>query len=340
MDDREFVDFLAAAWERRDWTTGVEEDADGAYMITGDRESGERGLMLVFPDSDATVAGQPVQRLAGICDAKNVDLGVVATRGAVSDDAERIADANDVHLVDADTLAETVEAEGFEDLLEKYETGDGSSFLDAIPTPNGLPSVLQSPAPVPVPARSLTALLVLVGVLAVALAGLQSVGLLALDGGALPVDGFGFGSGSDDFAVTATSLDGATEAGIGVAWNAQAEGAELDVNGTHYRAPEGEKFVVVTMSVTNDRPASSRFAADRLAFAANGTTQGPHTLANASNQLPERLQLGPDESRTTWVAFTVDDSAESGTLLALHRENAPPVRFERNSSLTWQPTGP
>ena len=153
------------------------------------------------------------------------------------------------------------------------------------------------------------------------------------------VDGFGFGGGSDDFAVTATSLDGGTEAGIGVAWNAQAEGAELDVNGTHYRAPEGETFVVVSMRVTNDRPATSRFAADRLAFAANGTTQGPHALANASGQLSSQVRLGPDESRPGWVAFTVDESAESGTLLALHRENAPPVRFERDSSLTWQPTG-
>lgn len=338
MDDREFVDFLAAAWERRDWTTAVEEDSDDTYMITGDRETGERGLMLVFPDPDATVAGQPVQRFAGICDAKNVDLGVVATRGTVSDDAERIADVNDVYLVDADRLAETVETEGFEDLVEEFETGDTSSLLDRIPIPSGLPNVLRSPAPLPVPARSLTALLVVVGVVAVALAGLQSVGLLALDGVALPVDGFGLGSGSDDFAVTATSLEGGTTAGIGVAWNARVAGTELDVNGTHYRAPEGEQFVVVAMTVTNDRPATSRFDADRLAFAANGTTQGPHTLANASGQVPPRMQLGPDESRTTWVAFTVDEHAESGTLLALPGENAPPIRFERDASVEWPPS--
>lgn len=335
MDDRGFAEFLAALWEQRGWETGIQEEGEedgveeGTFMVTGDRGSGERGLMLVVPGTDAEVAGQPVQRVVGICDAKNVDLGVVATRGEFTEAAERIAEANDIHLLDPAALEETVHAEGLEDVVEEYASS-GGSLLDDLSLPSVLPTVFRTPSPPPIPTRALTGLLVLVGVAALALVGLQTVGVLALDPGTLPTGGIGLGGG-DDITVTAASLDGGTGSGLGVAWSASREGRDLDVNGTQYRAPEGEQFVVVAMRVTNDRPATSRLTPDRLAFAANGTVHGPHALENATGGLPVRL--GPDESQIVWVAFTVDADADSGTLLGLPSENGPPLRFEHDPSI-------
>ncbi|MGM0398491.1 MAG: restriction endonuclease [Halobacteriota archaeon] len=335
MDDRGFVEFLSEVWEQRGWNTAVAEEDPGQFMITGDRGSGERGLMLVVPAEDETVAGKPVQSLVGICDAKNVDVGVVATRGEFSDDAERIAAANDVHLLDTAALEATVAEEGLEDLVEEFSTGS-DSLTDRLPIPSAVPAVLRHPSPPPIPTRALTVLLVVVGVVALAIVGAQSMGIgLGPLGsiGAVPADALGLGGGGsgEDFTVTAVSLAGTGDDAVAVAWNAETRSSLTTADETKYDAPKGSKFVVVHMRLTNHGETAKPFGAEMLGFAANDTVRSPRELEDTDDGLP--ILLKPDQSETVWVVFSVEDDERSGTLLGLATDDTPPLRFEHDPSV-------
>lgn len=334
MDDRGFVEFLSEVWEQRGWDTAVAEEETGQFMITGDRGSGERGLMLVVPAEDATVAGKPVQSLVGICDAKNVDVGVVATRGEFSDDAQRIAEANDLHLLDTAALEATVADEGLEDLVEEY-AAESTSLVERLPIPSGVSAIVRRPSPPPIPTRALTMLLIVVGVIAVAIVGAQSLGFgLGPLGplGAVPGDlpGLG-GGGGDDFTVTAVSLAGTGDDAVEVAWNAETRSSLTTAEGTEYDAPDGSKFVVVHMRLTNHGEAATPFDAEMLGFGANDTVRSPRELSDADDGFP--VLLKPDQSETVWVVFTVEKDQRSGTLLGLATEDTPPLRFEHDPSV-------
>ena len=332
MDDRGFVEFLAALWEQRGWETSVQDDDPEQFMITGDKESGERALMMVHPDTDATVAGQPVQSLVGICDAKNVDLGVVATRGEFTDDAERIAAANDIHLLDTDALEATVETEGLEDIVEEFAHGSSGSVLGGISVSNIVPAVLRAPSPPSIPTRGLTTLLILVGIVAIGLVGLQSMGVLGADAVPLPDGGFALGDGdSDEFTVTAVSLTEQSDEGITIAWTATRQQAVSVGNGSQYEPPDGEQFVVVEMRISNDGSSTAALRTQDLGFAANNVHHQPHRLDGADGQPP--VVVEPGQSESVWVVFTVDAEATSGTLLGLPGEEGAPMRFERDSSV-------
>ncbi|MFB6093575.1 MAG: restriction endonuclease [Halanaeroarchaeum sp.] len=323
LDERDYVEFLAAVWEHRGWETEVQPEEDSTFMIAGDRPDGGRALMLVDPSTEATVDVDRVGELARICDAKNVDLGVVATRGDVTEDAERRAADDDLHVLDTETLEATVESEGLEDLLETVEDGGGIGAV----LPSDLPFPTPSVSPPTIPTRGIAALLVIVGVAAAAVVGLQTAGVLGAGALDLPV-----GLESDDgLTATAVSLTGGEGEGVHVAWTANRRSTLPGPNGTTYRPPAGDTFVVVTMAVSNDRGATTRLQASTFAFAANGTVHGPHRLAGASGQLP--VTLDPGRTNTTWVAFTVDAEAERGTLLALPNGGSVPVRFEHRPRL-------
>ncbi|MFB6131879.1 MAG: restriction endonuclease [Halanaeroarchaeum sp.] len=341
MSDRDFVDFLAAVWEQRGWKTAVSEgEAAGQYMLTGDREDGERGLMLIVPDESATVAGKPVRKTAEICESKNVDLGVVATRGELTDEAREIADRNDIYLLDTGALEATVAEEGLQDVVEEYSNGSAGSILGTLAAPLGLLSALKRPSPFPIPTRALTVFLVVLGIAAVVIGGVQAMGMGVGFGGIIPdigvLPGIG-GGGSDGMTMTAVSLTGSADADLEIAWDATTRSTIVAANNTTYPAPEGEKFVVVEMRVTNDRPATSTVSLGAFGFATNGEIRGPHPLNGTDGPFP--LTLDPNESETAWVVFTVDANADSGTLLALPTEGTPPIRFERDRSVDTGPGG-
>jgi len=336
MTDRGFVDFLSALWESRGWETGVQEDEPGVFMITGDRETGQRGLLLVLPAPDATVPGKPVQTVASICDAKNVDVGVVATRGGFSDDAERIADANDVHLLDETALEKTVEAEGLEDLVEEHSTDGGGSLFDRLPIPSR--PALRSPSPPGIPTRGLTTLLVVAAVVAIGLVGAQHFGVLPDLTAQVPgfVPSFGVGGGGG-FTVTAASLTAGNGSAVDVTWNAAVQSSVTTQEGATFSAPEGEKFVVVQMNVTNNREEPVIFRSSTLGFAANNTRRGPRHLKGALGQPP--AQIPPGNTTSLWVVFSVDRDVQSGTLLGLPGSDTPPIRFHRDSDLPIRVAG-
>lgn len=330
LSERGFVEFLAEIWERRGWTTAITEDDQGRNLISGDRESGERGLISVAPAEDATVAGKDVQTLVGLCDEKNVDVGVVATRGEFTDDAERIAEVNDIHLVGPATLETTVIEEGFEDLLEQYAS-EAPSLLERLPLLSSLPTIFRRPSPPPIPTRALTVLLIVVGVAAVAVVGAQSVGVGIGAIGLFPGEVVDLGGDSNELTVTAVSLTENADEAIVVAWRARSQSTLVTPNGTRYDPPAGETFVVVEATVTNERAATSTLAADTFGFAANDTVTAPQKLNGTESPLP--VQLAPEESETVWLVFTVDESEDAGTLLGLPGENTPPIRFEHDSSV-------
>ncbi|MFB6124790.1 MAG: restriction endonuclease [Halanaeroarchaeum sp.] len=330
MTDRAFVDFLAAMWAERGWETGVAEEEAGVFMITGDRSTGQRGLMLVVPGTGAVVPGKRAQTVASICDAKNVDVGVVATRGTFSDDAQRIAEVNDVHLLDGEALEETVESEGMHDLVESFvdNPAGGSSLRDRLPLPDELPS-LRSPSPIQIPTRGLMALLGLVAVIAIGVVGAQTVGVVP-DLGTLPVLG---GAGGSGFTMTAASLSSGTGGGgLDVAWHARPQ-KKVVTDAGRFEPDPGSRFVVVQMNVTNRGDSQMVVTPRFFGLAANNSRVGPQLLNGAKGQPP--MPVPPGGERSVWVAFPVDEGVDEGTLLGLPGERVPPIRFHRDRSLSF-----
>lgn len=137
-----------------------------------------------------------------------------------------------------------------------------------------------------------------------------------------------FGSDAEDLTVTAVSLTQPSEESVVVSWRARTQSTLVTPNGTRYDPPAGETFVVVEATVTNQRVATSTLAAETLGFAANDTVIAPQTLNGTESQLP--VQLAPEESKTVWIVFSVEESEDTGTLLGLPGVNTPPIRFQHD----------
>lgn len=340
MGEQDFVDFLAAFWESRGWDTGVTERDEGVFMVTGDKPDGQRGLMLVVPDPAATITGQMTQKLVTLVQEKGIDMGVAATRGDFSDDAQRIADANGVHLLDVPTLEETVAAEDAQDLVAEFAGGGGGgggggsgSFLDAVPSLD---------VPVPGGLGGGTKFLAL-GVLAivVVVGGIQFMGMGSVLGGAvagLPIPDLGLvGGGGGGYTMTAVSLSAGNATPVDVRWDVRTQSTVVAPNGESFTAPEGKKFVVVQFNVSNPAAETLVFRARHLSLATDGTRYGNQPLQGASGQLP--LMVEGKSSKKGYLVYTVPAESTSATLLGLPGEEAPPMDFERDRSLEFQVGG-
>lgn len=338
MSDRDYVEFLATLWERHGWETGIQESDPGEFLVTGDRETGERGLMLAVPDPDATIGGDRVQRIVETTNEKNVEIGVVATRGTVTDEAAQVADRNDIFLVDSSDLEETVATVGAESLVEEFNDDGGTSILDRLPVPDGVPAILRSPNPLPIPARSLTILLVVVGVIAVGYVGIHHVGAGIDPGALLSQLGMGIGGGSSGgMTITAASFTedaGSANEQLNVSWTAEQRSAVTTENGNQYDPPPNETFVVVQMNVTNPGTDPVVFRPASLGFATNGTQQGVHLLQGARGQPP--IEIPANRTESVWVTFTVPEGTNAGTIVGRPGDSLPALRFERDASLTIQ----
>ena len=341
MGNRGFVEFLAAFWESRGWETGITERDEGVFMITGDRGNGERGLMLVVPDPEAKISGQLLQKLVTITQNKGVEVGVAATRGSFSQDAEAIASANGVHLLDPATLEETVHEEGATDLVERFSgetAGDGggdgdegSSLVDRLPI-GSVPGGLSSTA-----GGAVRTLVVLIVVFAVVFGAVQFLGIGGMFGGAvagLPLPDIGGSLGGDaGYTMTAVSLTSGNGTAIDVRWNARTQSTIVAPNGASFDAPEGKTFVVVAVNVSNPSDEPVIFRADYLALATGDTRYGNQPLQGASGQLPMQVEAG--SSASGYVVYTVPAESESGTLLGLPGGDVPPMTFERDRDLAF-----
>lgn len=333
----DFAGLLAAVWDERDWTTDVQErEEEDDFLVAGDRGSGanvERGLILVRPGRDEEIGGQALQRFARLCEEKRVDVRVVATRGEFTEHAERVAAANDVHLLAPDALAATVREEGLEYLIEEYEadadagdetgSGDGAGPLAALPLP-GLPFAIPFGVPESLPGgigRLVVGALLVVAVFG---AGMAASGVLVQDGADETDDGF---------PVSALSTASANEAAnVTVRWSAEVQ-PRIELPNATYEAPAGERFVVVRLAVTNRGSEPRAIRSQRFVLAANGTTHANQPLNGTRYFPPMRLDAG--ETRDVWTVFSVPEGATSGTLLVDQQVGSGPVaiRFVRDPAL-------
>lgn len=341
MGERDFVEFLAAFWESRGWTTGIREWEADAYLVAGDRDNGTRGLMLVVPGEGATVDGQLMQKAASVIRSKGVDVGVAATRGSFAGEARQVANANDIHLLDPGALEQTIAQEDAFDLLEEFSSGGGRSLGDRLP---GLPSPT-----IPLPGGRIRVILIVVVVLVVGYAGLGVVGLGDLPASlfaslplpsiplpSLPIPHLGLGLGGSSFPVTAVSLSQGSATPVDVRWDARRQESIVAPNGETFAAGANETFVVVQVNVSNPTNESMVFRANYLSLSANNTRYGNQFLKGGSGQLPVQVPAGG--SKRAYVVYSIPKDAASATLLGLPGKKIPPMRFARDPELAFQAT--
>ncbi|WP_336034977.1 restriction endonuclease [Halobacterium yunchengense] len=312
MPESAFPEFLAAFWAEKGWSTSVQPNDDGTYLVGGDKEDGTRGLIGVRPGGSTEIGASEVEDFAAFCDRKGVDVRVMATRGRFTTGARSAADAGDVHLLDPNELASSVREEGVEDLVGEYADEDDGSVLDALP---GLPI----PVPSGVPVVPVAAAVVVVA--AAVFAGPALVG-------AVPFVGGGGGGGDADVAFTSFSLAADENATAVAEWDARVQDEVVTANNT-FRPNESETFVVVQLNVTaGESPATLR--SGHFALAVNGTNHAPQAFTNASREfrgalLPTRVE--PGQSGRAVVVFTVPADVDGATLV--ERAEGPGLRFER-----------
>ncbi len=343
----QLADILSQAWVNRGWETDVAEDDDGSFFVTGDQGNGKRGLILVLP-GDVEVPGKRLQQYASLVKKKSVDVRVVATQGSFTDDAERIAKANDVHLLDPQAVLETVEAEGLEGGLSRFASenggGDGGggggigALLPGLPGPSlGLPSGVPLPSP---GGKGLKSVLVIVLIATSLLAGFAGGAFLGPGGGggggAVAAAMGGLVGGGDDVAVASFSTAEPGSAGLTVHWNARTANSVV-ANGSSYEAPEDSRFLVVQLVVENTGDDRVPVKAGDFLVNANGTRYAHQPLDGARPF--EMAAVSPGNETTGWVVFAIPDDATDAVLVPDTGAAGGPVTFVRDSSLTINGTG-
>jgi len=375
LEDREFAEMLAAIWERHGWSTDVTTQAE-TVMVAGDRPDGRRGAILVASGS-GVVGEAPVQQLQELKAEKGIDVAVAATNESFSQDARDLAGRESIHLLDPETLAETAEAQGFEDLLEQYSGGGSSAGLGSI-LPSGLLGAVQSGSSAPfkalsslsslVPGRSTLgsvinlftggsgsrALVAVVGIVGVLLLGnVFGFGVFGGGLGGLPIPDFGIldaiggvlgalplpelGLGGGGYSVTAVSLVDADAEPVAIEWDAKQTSEVVGPNGTRYESPENYTFVVVQLNASNPTAETVLLEPSTFGYATGKKRYGPQPLDGAQGQLP--VVVPPLSYNRGYVVFSVPEEADSGTLLALPGPEATPIDFERNRGLEYQIQG-
>ncbi|MFC3478296.1 restriction endonuclease [Halobacterium litoreum] len=319
MSESAFPEFLAAFWGEKGWDASVTENDDGTYLVAGDKENGNRGLIGVRPSGDTEIGASEVEDFAAFCDKKGVDVRVMATRGRFTTGARSAADAGDVHLLDPNELASSVREEGAEGLVEEYAGGGGGggSLFGGLP---GLPIPVPSGVPSGIPVVPLVAAALVVA--AAVFAGPTLLGFVPFVGG-------GGGGGDVGPPVTAMSLVDANESAGNVTtvrWDVRVQDS---VSGGNYTAPAGETFVVVQTNVTaSGSPATLR--PEQFVLAVNGTNQPVREFSNASRsfrstQLPVRVS--PGQSSRAVLVFTAPEGFDGATLVETY--DGPGVQFVR-----------
>ena len=342
MDQSAFGQFVAALWERQGWQTQVERD-DGQIFVGVQRpETGEAGLLWPIPASEGEVGGQQVQQFDSLCRERGIEESAIVAAGPMSDHAEKVAAGTGVELLDGDGVEEFVKRRGLTDLVAQYgggsgddagsgdarsggESGDGSD--------SGGDSPLDRFGAVGERAAALAGRVGAKGVVVAVVLAVALVATGVLGGPSIP-----FLGGGADVSAASAAPENAT-ASLHVAWNAKVTDT-IDPNESDdlaYRAPEGEQFVVVRMSIDNDGDAQVPLKQAAFRLEANGTTYANESLADHDGFLD--FPIGPGENYAVWTVFTVPEGA-SGTLV--YDQNATDaavaVEFERDSELPVEVT--
>ncbi|MGM0591017.1 MAG: DUF4352 domain-containing protein [Halobacteriota archaeon] len=339
MNPSAFVNFLADIWTINGWRTTVHEREQDGWLIAGERR-GRRGLLLALPNADQRVTGQHLQRFVSTCAERNVNHPVVATRGTFSDDAERIAAANGVHVITSEDVSNTVKVGGFEEILEQHSDQKSSaegiasvvaSLRRVLPNVADASAVLRrvgtARSPGGLDRSKLTRVAALVFVVVLGVGGTVAPGL-AIPSVSVP------GSSSDDIAVSAVSATGVADASLEVAWRARTGATVTTGNDTTYAAPTGEQFVVLHLDVTNTGSTPTTLDADQVLVESEGQRYAHQPLQGVSGF--EVGILDPNESTSAWLAFSVPRASTSATVLVHPTDSSsrPSVRFVHDHSVS------
>lgn len=303
MSELEFAEFLAAFWAEKDWESAVQSNSDGTYLVSGDKDSGSRGLIGVRPGTSTEIDASEVEAFAKFCENKGVTVCVMATRGRFTTDARNVAEERSVHLLDPNELASSVRDEHVEDLVEEF-TGDvGSGRLrDRL---SELPFTVPSDLPSGVP------LIPLLVAIVVIFAALFASGTLASV--APSVDGANSGRDNSGVLITSLSLGNTDNATIVVEWDATQQNKITTDAGKTYKPPSNETFIVVTLSISTTTDSSPAVRASRFALAVNDTNYGTQPLLGVSGTLP--VIVDAENETHSFVVFSVPANIKEGTLI-------------------------
>lgn len=338
------ADILSQAWMNRGWETDVVADDDGSFLVTGDQGNGKRGLILVLP-GDVDVPGKRMQQYASLVKKKDVDVRVVASQGSFTDDAERIANANNVHLLDPEAVLETVEAEGLQDTLAKYASDGGSggggigAVLSGLPIPSpsipgGVPSSLPAPT---LGGKGLKSILLVVLIASSLLAGFVGGAILVPGAGGTVASAIGSAGsaggpgGSGDLAVSSLSTAAPDEAGLLVHWNARTTDSVV-ANGSTFERPNGTVFLVVQYEVTNNGDQRVPVRPGDFLVNANGARYTQQPLDGARTF--EMTALSPGNTTTGWIVYSIPADARDAVLVPNTDAAGGPIVYVHDPNLT------
>lgn len=180
------------------------------------------------------------------------------------------------------------------------------------------------------PSLNRKTLLTAVLVLAVLVAGTLGAGTLART--VVPGNA---SAGGADVGVSAVSTAAPEEADLLVRWTASRSPTVTLANGTQYRAPANETFVVVQLNVTSTADEPSTFSQSALRYETDGRRYAVQPLVGTDGGFAGGL-FAPGEQRTVWVAFSVPADAASGTLQVRRGSDAARVgvAFRYDESMT------
>ncbi|WP_227353706.1 restriction endonuclease [Haladaptatus salinisoli] len=323
MEQSKFARFVAALWQKQGWQTQVTTKSGKSFVAL--QRGGAEGLIWARPGAGEGVSGKALQQFVMLCKQYGVDDGAVVTPGMFTDDARKIAEGAGVQLVDGEKLRTIVEARELHDLVDRY-AADGEDDEDE--SDDAEDGGLSLPIPASVPPKAVAG--VVVAVLAVVLAVVVAPTIL----------GTGSKVEESDWNVTAASTtpDNVTRA-LDVRWNAERV-SEIDPESDDagvYRPREGERFLLVSMNVTNAGADSVGLRQRDFVLRSNGTLRGHQPLVNASGFNSTVLEEG--ESVTVWTVFSVDADATNATIAVSEaaRHGGLRVRFVRDESLPADP---
>ncbi len=326
MDQSEFGQFVAALWERQGWQTQVKNDDGRVFVAVQRPETGDEGLLWARPGSEE-VGGKQVQQFAKLCQQYEVDEAAIVTAGSLSDHAKKVSQGSGVDLLDGEGVAKILKQKGWTDLAEEYADGggasgsgggsDGDSPLDQIRAVGQQVAAKVSgalgDADVSVPTKPALAVVVLVAL----------VGAGVLVGPSLP-----FLGGGDSAPIEAESVAPANSTTtFSVRWNARVTD-EIDPNESDaksYRAPRGEQFVLVRMSVNNTGEGKAKIRESGFKLRTENETYGHQPLSDHDGFVD--FAMSPGTNYYGWTVFAVPKGT-TGTLVYEQNASAPPVGVE------------
>ena len=345
LDESAFPAFVADLWERQGWTTTVREVDGEAYVAAVDEAASERGLIWAKSGSTgARVTGTAVVEFTKFCREQGVDDAAILTLGAFTEDGQTAAEKFGVEILDGEGLAAVVERHDLEDLVAEHAAAGGESAgegdsdgagdgplgalagvvavasaiegavqVEALDSPSELVTALRGriadldievPRQVGVATVVVVALVVTGVVVGPSFGGLASLNPLGGDGTEEPPP--------MEVSAAPVQPSGAATT-LYVEFNATAR-TTIDTDPGDDRvhvAPNGTRFVVVGLAITNTGEQAVDLHPAAFTFAANATTYRYTPLAGVSGF--NETTLKPGDSYDAWTVFVVPEGAASGT---------------------------